>query len=207
MIKDQTKGLTSCYKLAVSKTKLKLYFDTCQIKAFLISNQLPLRHFLAYDLMMKEQIINQIVNHLEQELTTLKSAAQAAHSAAIDEQSIAETQYDTLAIEAGYLAQGQSLRAQQVTQTIALVKNMPLTTTAKVTIGSLVQLINQHDKTLWYFIAPAAPGFKCEEDGEEITVISPESPLGKSLIGKQLDDEVTLILGTAELIANIIQLN
>ncbi|WP_284243902.1 GreA/GreB family elongation factor [Thalassotalea insulae] len=155
---------------------------------------------------MKQQIINKVIEHLKQELTAISAAAKAAHSAAIDEQSIAETQYDTLAIEASYLAQGQSLRAQQLNQAINQIKSLSLATSNKVTLGSLVHLEQAEQGTQWFMILPAAPGFRCTIEQQEITVITPDSPVGKSLQGKQIDDEITLQLGTRKVSAEIIQL-
>ena len=64
--------------------------------------------------MDKEKIIQDILNYLRQELSIIQEAANNAHLAATDDQSVAETQYDTLAIEASYLAEGQSRRVDEL---------------------------------------------------------------------------------------------
>jgi uncharacterized membrane protein len=66
----------------------------------------------------KQQLITIIVSSLSQQLQKAIAAANEAHAAAVDDQSVAETQYDTLAIEAGYLAEGQSRRVTEFQQAI-----------------------------------------------------------------------------------------
>ncbi len=46
----------------------------------------------------KKQLVDVIVTALKQELQQAIDAANEAHAAAVDDQSVAETQYDTLAI-------------------------------------------------------------------------------------------------------------
>ncbi|GAA5138069.1 hypothetical protein GCM10025767_19860 [Thalassotalea piscium] len=59
-------------------------------------------------------MLEDLITYLKNELSALVNAANSARAASIDEQSVAETQYDTLAIEAGYLAEGQAKRAQLI---------------------------------------------------------------------------------------------
>ncbi len=62
----------------------------------------------------RQQLNHTIEGHLKSKIAEAEEAAMNAHHAAIDDQSVAETQYDTLAIEAGYLAEGQSRRIQML---------------------------------------------------------------------------------------------
>ena len=57
--------------------------------------------------MNKTHVIEHLRFALEAQLHNAKEAAKAAHDAATHEESVAETQYDTLGLEAAYLAQGQ----------------------------------------------------------------------------------------------------
>ncbi len=149
---------------------------------------------------MKEQLIKTIISHLHKELSQLLVAANNAHLAAIDDQSIAETQYDTLAIEAGYLAEGQSRRVEEIKQAIIEFKNLPerinnsLQEKCIINLGSLVQVSNERSKRHLYFIAPAAAGFRCELNEANITVITPQSPLGNALMNLEEGDEFNVIV-------------
>jgi len=152
--------------------------------------------------MNKKDIIQQVLQHLLQELDTTQLAAKNAHLAAIDDQSIAETQYDTVAIEAGYLAEGQSRRVEEIQKSVTLFKQLnakELQTSPVVKTGSLVQLEKGCKNSQWYFIAPAAGGFTCKiidthNNVQNIVVITPYSPMGKALVTKQVDDEVIILV-------------
>lgn len=157
--------------------------------------------------MNKKQILSDIISHLEQELSATIIAANNAHLAATDDQSVAETQYDTLAIEASYLAEGQSRRvaeikhAKQAITTLTLRgfdENMPIS------VGALVQLSRDSQNNHWFFIAPAAGGFRGRLNEDNYTVITPTSPMAKALVGKYINDEVELMIGVNKLSDEII---
>ena len=162
--------------------------------------------------------MSQIIAQLEAELSATLIAADNAHKAATDDQSVAETQYDTLAIEQSYLAEGQSRRVTEIRDAIKRFENAQwdLTTQSqKVVMGSLVQL-EQAEQSLQvkqsaqnkaksaqqncFFIAPAAGGYRCQVSDNQscmnVTVITPQSPMGEALLGKELDDEVIVSVGS-----------
>lgn len=148
--------------------------------------------------MNKSAALNQVITHLAQELNTLLGAAEQAHLAAIDDQSIAETQYDTLAIEAGYLAEGQSKRAQEIQTALTQIKQLKLTSYQEgksITLGDMVLLDSDEKTQDWFFLLPAAGGYKGEIAQAHFTVVTPQSPMGKALIGKLCDDEISVEVG------------
>ena len=157
--------------------------------------------------MDKKILLEGLLVHLEKELSILTTAANNARAASIDEESVAETQYDTLAIEAGYLAEGQAKRAQDIQIEI---KQLTQLSTEKclanspINIGSLVLLSNTADVEKWFYIAPAGAGFRIEVDQRLITVITPKSPLGKSIIDKYVGDDIHLHIDNRTLIFEII---
>ena len=146
----------------------------------------------------KKQLIKIIIADLQKELTQAQQAANEAHAAAVDDQSVAETQYDTLAIEASYLAEGQSRRVQEYQLAIdnfnaIICKDYSYNDV--VSLSALVQLNNDAQMNHWFFIAPAAGGFRCQLAQQHITVITPQSPMGLALLGKQQDDDIKVALG------------
>lgn len=148
--------------------------------------------------MNKKKLINNIITHLQQELTTILTAANNAHLAAIDDQSVAETQYDTLAIEASYLAEGQSRRVVEIKAAINAFTNVVLTDfsdNTPITTGALVQLAQDKNEQQWFFIGPAAGGYRGKVDEINFTVITTQSPMGMALIDKALGDEIEISLG------------
>ena len=152
--------------------------------------------------MMKKQIIiNDILAHLSAELSAIKTAANNAHLAATDDQSVAETQYDTLAIEASYLAEGQSRRVNDIQQAKQAIERFVIYNFEErmpVSIGALVQITPEKGGDKWFFIAPAAGGFQGVLNRKPYTVITQNSPMAKALIGKYIDDDVALKIGTSK---------
>ena len=168
-------------------------FSVCCIKTI----QSSIRRSVIY--LDKSVIINQITEQLNQELALALVAANNAHKAATDDQSVAETQYDTLAIEQSYLAEGQSRRVDEIKYAIKRLQNIPLEALKpklKINIGSVVQLEKDIDKQQWFFLAPVAGGYRCtltkDDNIINMVVITPESPLGAGMMGKVLDDEVNI---------------
>ena len=146
----------------------------------------------------KKTLINDIIKTLKHDLTKATIAAKEAHAAATDDESVAETQYDTLAIEAGYLAEGHSKRIIEIqTSIIAFealdidIKSMAFDTLC-VKLGSLIQLNEDEPLAHWFFLAPFAGGLRLNIEGQNITVITPQSPMGAALLGKEQDDDIDM---------------
>ena len=115
---------------------------------------------------------------------------------------MAETQYDTLAIEQSYLAEGQSRRVEEINAGIKSLQSLkfdPLLNKARVMMGSLVQMEQDIAKRHWFFITPAAGGYRCQVSHQgkliKITLITPQAPMGKALLRKELDDDVSFSVG------------
>lgn len=157
----------------------------------------------------KKALVALIVKNLKQELSQAINAANEAHAAAVDDQSIAETQYDTLAIEASYLAEGQSRRVQELQEALLNYQELILVEfdeSIPIALSALVQLYADSKKQHWFFIGPAAGGFRCHLNEQHITVITPKSPIGLVLMREFEGDNINVILGNSKLtdyIANV----
>lgn len=150
----------------------------------------------------KQTLVALIINELKQELNQAISAANEAHAAAVDDQSVAETQYDTLAIEASYLAEGQSRRVQELQTAINDYNKLSLfvfNENSTIALTALVQLSKDSQAHHWFFIGPASGGFRCQLAKQHITVITPESPMGLALLDKYQDDDIEVMLGDKKL--------
>jgi transcription elongation GreA/GreB family factor len=156
----------------------------------------------------KHQLIAELIQHLSRELKKAEIAALKAHEAATHEQSKAETQYDSLAIEAAYLAEGQSKRVKMFQHAIDQLQTLNLQTQSHnvVGLGSLVQLAQDEPEHQWYFITPAAGGYRAVLSPHWITAVTKESPMGQALLGKCLGDEVSLSIGPATITDEIVAL-
>ena len=150
----------------------------------------------------KQALVELIIGDLQQALNQAISAANEAHAAAVDDQSVAETQYDTLAIEASYLAEGQSKRVQELQKAIYSYQTLNLLAFDEdkaIALSALVQLNADSQALHWFFIGPAAGGFRCQLAKQQITVITPQSPMGLAFMGKYQYDDIKITLGNGQL--------
>jgi len=146
----------------------------------------------------KKQMVRRIVEHLTANLSVLVQAAKSAHEVARDEENIADNKYDTLSLEASYLAQGQANRAQEIRFAIDAYRQLSIRQfddDSAIAVTALVRLEAEDGSPMTVFLGPHAGGLKIEENGREVVVITPSSPLGKGLLGKALGDTVELRAG------------
>jgi transcription elongation GreA/GreB family factor len=141
----------------------------------------------------KNKLLQHLLLQLEATYQISIDAAERAHDTATSSENVAENKYDTLALEAAYLAHGQSLRALKCDEDIQRFKALsPTPTITEVTVGSLVTLLDQNEQQKCFFFGPSAGGLKVVINGVEVVVVTESSPLGKALLGKTLNDEVIL---------------
>ena len=144
----------------------------------------------------KQALIKKIISELAKELELYIKAANAARFEATHEQSKAENKYDTRGLEASYLARGQSKQAAEIVQSIQEFEGLSARTfdaDDPIDLCALVELESKGEKTL-YFIGPRAGGTEVIHEKKEILVITPQSPLGAQLVGKQQGDLLKLTL-------------
>jgi transcription elongation GreA/GreB family factor len=147
--------------------------------------------------MNKTLLLKEIVASLNESLDVLERAAKASHTEATHESSRAESKYDTRGLEAAYLAGGQARQAREILDSIKLYQSLPLRDFGPsdlIDLSAVVKL--EADKsTSLYFIGPKNGGLEVNYKGEEITVITPQSPLGQNLVGKKSGQRWTTKLG------------
>ncbi len=156
--------------------------------------------------MNKTSILQAIITQLSHDLEILFSAAKTAHEASRHAENVPDNKYDTMALEASYVAQGQANRANQIRTSLEIYKQLESRKVADDTIRlvSLVTLEDAEGVTRKVFIGPAEGGLKIEHEGEEIVVITPVSPVGRELLGKSAGDSVAIEAGTKSMEYDIV---
>jgi transcription elongation GreA/GreB family factor len=149
--------------------------------------------------MNKREVVERIIEQLREGLEVYEKAARAAHAEATHEQSKAENKYDTRGLEASYLARGQSRHAAEIVHAIeefSELRNAPAEFSEGIDVGALVELSGRRDRS-FYFFGPRAGGTEVVVDGQEVLVLTPQSPLGQQLVGRKAGENVKLaIAGT-----------
>ncbi|QIH09945.1 MULTISPECIES: GreA/GreB family elongation factor [unclassified Pseudomonas] len=147
--------------------------------------------------MNKQSVYQLILQQLQDDLQIILRAAQTAYETATHEENIAENKYDTLGLEAAYLAAGQSRRVEEIRQALSLWQSLvlrPYEPQAGIQVGALLGLEDEKGHEQWLFLGPDGAGLKVQVVGQLVTVITPRSPLGASLLGKFEDDEVEIVV-------------
>jgi transcription elongation GreA/GreB family factor len=145
--------------------------------------------------MDKSLLQQHVLERLAEDLLQAEQAARAAHETATHEESVAENKYDTLGLEAAYLATGQARRADAIRQAMAQWRQFrprPYDASEGIQLGALVCLVDSDDKQQYLFLGPDGGSMRLTSGAQLVQVISSEAPLSKAMRGKCEGDEVSL---------------
>lgn len=136
--------------------------------------------------MDKTQFFNRLLDSLRQECLHAVQASKDAADYATNEESRAESQWDTQGLEASYLAAGQASQAKQwaiVIEELQSEREALLQHNADISLGAFFSCdFGGHAE--WFYFAGVAGGHVIEtEDLGAITVITAQSPLASRLLG------------------------
>ena len=142
----------------------------------------------------KRALRAELVARLASQLDAARNAHQSAIEGATHEQARAENDKDTRGLEQSYLARGHSARIADLEVAVTAVGALALRTfTAEqaVALGALV-VVGEEERRLTYFVVSHGGGETLA--GGTVQVVTPRSPLGLALIGKQPGDVAELRL-------------
>ena len=148
-------------------------------------------------IMDKSLLQQQVLERLAEDLLQAEQAAKAAHEVATHEENIAENKYDTLGLEAAYLATGQARRAEAIRRAMAdwrQFRPRPYDASKGIQLGALVCLVDSEDKQHQLFLGPDGGSMKLVGG---VQVMSSEAPLGRAMLGKCEGDEVSIQVAQA----------
>ena len=147
--------------------------------------------------MNKTLLIKKLIELTKSNLQVAYDAAQSTYDIATNEESKAENKYDTRGLEASYLAGAQAERVADIKATLASYENLNIrsfTDESKIALTALVE-ISGNGKNSLVLLMPNGGGQNIEFENQQIQVITPASPLGKYLIGKEIGDVIQISAG------------
>jgi transcription elongation GreA/GreB family factor len=152
--------------------------------------------------MNKSEIIQKFIESIEAELSVLKKAAKDTADYATDSENKPENKYDTRGLEASYLAGAQAQRVAEMRDVLlcfrsTTIKKFHEQKNPVVAISALVEAIS-NDKTSYLLIMPLGGGQTIKIQDETVQVVTPNSPLGKALIGQAEGEVITILAGGAK---------
>jgi transcription elongation GreA/GreB family factor len=143
----------------------------------------------------KQELHAELVSTITAELATAEQAYRTTREGATHEEAKPENDKDTRALEQSYLARGQAKRIEELRAGLAALERMRLAVFAEgaaVEVGAVVELLEESGPTT-VLIAPCGGGSKLAKGA--VQVVTPQSPLGRGLLGKRQGDECELAVG------------
>lgn len=148
---------------------------------------------MASDKTLKQLVLDALEQEILQSIERLTKGFENVRDASINAQGRMESRYDTIKEEQGRLA--DSIGTQVLAQQTVLNRLRYFKSQAGgdnhvfVGSGSLVKVTASYGDD-YFFVVEGGGGISVEVEGEEITCISPETPIASALIGHTLNDTV-----------------
>ena len=146
----------------------------------------------------KHQLHGAVLAALQALVDNARQAVLTAYESATHEENIAENKYDTLGLEAAYLAQGQARRlAECEADLLAFQNSLPRIFNADdvITVGALVQVEDEDGHQQMLLLGPAAGGLKIQCNNQIVRVVTVAAPIGRALLNNRVGDSVSVPLG------------
>lgn len=144
---------------------------------------------------MDKKLLRQaLIDKLQADLDTLARAALMALEEATHDESKATSKYETHGQEAAYLAESQANLAGEMKDSIEFYKNLELPAFVAgqpIAVGALITM-ELRGRPAKYFVGPRNGGVQFTLDGQSITIITPQSPIGNQLVGAQVGATIHL---------------
>jgi transcription elongation GreA/GreB family factor len=140
----------------------------------------------------KAAILALIIQQLETDIAVSAQAVEMAHDTATHKDCLGSSKYETMGLEASYLAQGQGTRLLELERSLAYFKQLTLQISKSIELGAYITLNDEDNKQTYLWMAADAGGLKINYRQQTITVITPKAPLGKAMLGKNVGDDFSL---------------
>jgi len=143
----------------------------------------------------KYDILNAIIEQLQADLLILERAVSMARDTATHADCLGTSKYETMGLEASYLAQGQGVRLLEVERALEYFRRVRIDEAASVIAMSvLIALSDEQGNRQLLWLAAEAGGLQVQYGALTVMVITPASPLGQQLMGKAAGDEFEITL-------------
>jgi len=143
----------------------------------------------------KKQVIQTILEIAQKKEQEFSKYSKDAQNRANEAEGAMISRYDTFKEEGQYLAEGLKKRHEELRVTIntmqSILETVKFQESSKVAIYSIVKVAYEEGDKTTYFLFPVMGGEKIKD---KFTVITPTSPIGRALIGKEEGSEFQLMI-------------
>ena len=143
----------------------------------------------------KADLLRELRALVETDLAVMTASQEEAQAGATHEENKAEGDKDMRSTEDSYLARGLAKRVTELRSSVAKLFSLALREFGEdsaISLTALVEVEDDEGRALRYFVAPVGGGIVLNETGAKVSVVTPLSPLGRALIGRELDDDVVI---------------
>ena len=143
----------------------------------------------------KTQLLVELRALMEADLEIITASQEDAQAGATHAENKAEGDKDMRSTEDSYLARGLAKRVTELRAAVVQLSALRLRTfddESKIALTALVEVEDDHGQAMRYFVAPVGGGIVLGLGETKVSVVTPSSPLGQALLGRELDDEVEL---------------
>lgn len=150
--------------------------------------------------MNKRALVEQLTERLRAAAKIARRVSEDAAAEAREGATPAERREDArVALENQGLARGQERRAEQAAANVAALERFspgPFPENAAVGLGAIVEVEDDDEGGRTFFLAPAGAGEELTvPDGDGfLLVITPNSPVGRAVLGKRCGDTVEVVV-------------
>lgn len=140
----------------------------------------------------KVALLDELRAALAADLDNLERSQRDTQEAATHEEARPENDKDTRALEQSYLARGLAERVAQLRAEASKLSTMNVRRFGDedaVAMGALASVEDDDGGEARYFVAPVGGG---RQLAGGVVVVTPESPLGRALLGARVGDEVVV---------------
>lgn len=155
----------------------------------------------------KQAVLATLRTRLKAEHETLVAAQKATQAGATHEEAKPENDKDTRALEQSYLARGQAERVIQLTSDLQILGQLRVRSFAEdalVGLSAIVQLEDEDGEPHLYLLVPSGAGEELSCSIGQLKVVTPQSPLGRALMGARVGDDVELRSPKAKRVLSVV---
>lgn len=142
----------------------------------------------------KRELIGKLFELAKGKREISKKTSQAAQERANEAEGPMQSRYSTFKEEGQYLAGGLKVLHEEFKSIEAIVQLMmkePLNNSTRVELLSIVEIEFENEHATKFFVFPVLGGEKIDD----ITIITPEAPLCKAIMFKEIDYQFNLKIG------------
>lgn len=142
--------------------------------------------------MNKAHLIAKLITMLRTSIEEQKKSFESARQTSIDSAGRMQSRYDTMGIESAWVADGLARALREKESNLKCLEAFEGTESADYArTGSIVKILSSDSPDHeYFFILPVMSGCELCENGTTITTLSPETPLGRALIGKETGEQI-----------------